>query len=132
MRSKIVLSVAAIGIVLGGLWALQLLYRTFSLAPVSDFDSIQRYVREHSEELERVAGQFRKDSEATITIDGKEFGPYSTDANGSVYFIVDWNTFANVGFVHRLGEAKLLGDGVEPNVAETKHMFGNWWYYVGN
>lgn len=55
-----------------------------------------------------------------------------TDANGNMYFITDYNLWSNTGFVYRASDAKLLGDGIEPTIAEVEHLFGPWWRYVSN
>lgn len=55
------------------------------------------------------------------------------DANQNVYFILadSWVTF-NVGFILQSGDRPFLGDGQEPNIRFTKHLFGRWWYYTSS
>lgn len=54
----------------------------------------------------------------------------AADANANVYFVLrESDVFSNCGFVLRNGRRKLLGDGVEPTIRETVHLFGDWWFY---
>jgi len=55
------------------------------------------------------------------------------DENGNVYFIFDssWVTFDH-GVVLRRGDAELLGDGCEPEMALVQHLLDDWWYYAAH
>jgi len=63
---------------------------------------------------------------------GSVHTPDHLDRNGNIYFIMFGNTFSNRGFVYRNGDAGLLEDGVEPDIIEARHLFDNWWFYIGS
>jgi hypothetical protein len=64
------------------------------------------------------------------TARGPRIHAATLDANGNVYFVTkDSFVQFDVGFVHRNGDAELLGNQREPRIVDVAHLFGPWWYY---
>lgn len=98
--------------------------------PFHDFEYVESFVLENSNELERQANNYRGGKEEPK--EGLQYSPYTVDANGNVYFCVNSNLFATMGFLHRKEDAELPDSGGEPYFKETRHIIGNWWYYISD
>lgn len=137
MRWKTAALAIVISVLIAGVWVAYFFGQSFlslgELSTEAGFESIEKYVVKNSTELESAAIAFLENGGEPVPPTTKlKYSPRGVDENGNVYFVVDWNTFATVGFVFRNGDSAILGEGSEPNVAETRHLVDNWWYYVAN
>ena len=98
---------------------------------VSDFQTVQRHVNRHAEQLELVAKSNDQNGRPSANSTTK-FSVSGTDANGNVYFLVDWNLFATSGFVYRVDGAELLGTEILTNFKTIRHIRDRWWYFVSD
>ena len=91
------------------------------------------FVLEELEALSAISNMAREGAAwehlANPEIQGRVQG-VTIDENRNVYFILnDSSVTNNVGFIARDGQAEFLGDGQEPKVEYTEHLWGDWWYY---